>query len=72
MFSTSIVSCYVVIILFAAADSFGLSAQSVYFSSLPEVNAIGQSRAPGIKSTIESISSACGYVIFGAVLLLGE
>ena len=32
----SITSCYVVIILFAAADSFGLTAQSVYFISMPE------------------------------------
>lgn len=68
----SVGSCYIVIILFAAADSFGLAAQSVYFSSLPEVNAVGQSRALGINSTIESITSACGSVIFGAALLLGE
>lgn len=39
----SILSCYVVIVLFAVADSFGLSAQSVYFISMPEVKKIGQS-----------------------------
>ncbi|MGN0631290.1 MAG: MFS transporter, partial [Ruminococcus sp.] len=68
----SILSCYVVIVLFAVADSFGLSAQSVYFISMPEVKEIGHSRALGINSTIESITSAFGSVIFGAALLLGE
>lgn len=68
----SIVSCYVVIILFAIADSFGLAAQSVYFVSMPEVKRIGQSRALGINSTIESLASAGGSVIFGAALLLGD
>ena len=68
----SITSCYAVIILFAAADSFGSSAQSVYFISMPEVEKIGQSRALGINSTIESIVSACGPVIFGTALILGE
>ncbi|MGN1417315.1 MAG: MFS transporter [Oscillospiraceae bacterium] len=68
----SITSCYVVIVLFAVADSFGLSAQSVYFASMPEVKAIGQSRALGISSTIESITAACGSVVFGAALLLGD
>ncbi len=70
--SPSIASCYVVIVMFATADSFGLSAQSVYFVSMPEVKKIGQSRALGINSTIESITSAFGSVIFGAALLLGE
>lgn len=68
----SIISCYLVIIFFAVADSFGLSAQSVYFAAMPEVKKIGASRALGINSTIESISSASGSVIFGAALLLGE
>lgn len=68
----TISSCYIVIILFSVADSFGLSAQSVYFATMPEVKNIGQSRALGINSTIESITSACGSVIFGAALLLGE
>lgn len=68
----SIFSCYVVIVLFAVADSFGLSAQSVYFTSMTEVKKVGQSRALGINSTIESIASAFGSVIFGSALLLGE
>ncbi|MCM1382512.1 MAG: MFS transporter, partial [Muribaculaceae bacterium] len=68
----SIASCYTVIVFFAAADSFGLSAQSVYFAAMPEVKKIGASRALGINSTIESIASASGSVIFGGALLMGE
>lgn len=64
-------SCYVVVVLFAIADSFGLSAQSVYFSSLDEVKHVGQSKALGVNSTVESITSAGGSLIFGAALLLG-
>ena len=67
----SVWSCYIVVILFAIADSFGLSAQSVYFSSLPEVKKVGQSKALGVNSTVESITSASGSLIFGAALLLG-
>ncbi len=68
----SVSSCYVIIVLFAAADSFGLSSQSVYFAALPEVKKIGESYALGINNTIENITSACGSVIFGAALLMGE
>lgn len=64
-------SCYVVVVLFAIADSFGLSAQSVYFSSMDEVKKVGQSKALGVNSTVESITSAGGSLIFGAALLLG-
>lgn len=67
----SVISCYLVIIFFAIADSFGLSAQSVYFAAMPEVKKIGASRALGINSTIESAASASGSVIFGAALLMG-
>ncbi len=66
-----IFSYYIVIGLFAVANSFGLSAQSVYFTSLPEVKRVGQSKALGVNSTVESITSACGSIIFGAVLTLG-
>lgn len=68
----SVTSCYVVIVLFAIADSFGLAAQSVYFVSLPEVKAIGESQALAIKSTLDSFVSAVGTIIFGGALLLGE
>jgi predicted MFS family arabinose efflux permease len=68
----SILSCYAVIVLFAVADSFGFSAQSSYFISRPEVIRLGQSRALGIHSTVENAASACGSVVFGTALLLGE
>lgn len=71
MVNPSLISCYLVIIFFAVADSFGLSAQSVYFAALPEVKKIGASRALGINSMIESTASASGSVIFGAALLMG-
>lgn len=67
----TIMSCYVVVVLFAAADSFGLSAQSVYFASLPAVKRAGQSKALGVNSTVESVTSACGSLVFGAALMLG-
>lgn len=64
-------SCYVVIVLFAIADSFGLAAQSVYFANLDEVKLCGEGRALAVNSTIESITAACGSLIFGAALLMG-
>lgn len=67
----NIMSCYVVVVLFAAADSFGLSAQSVYFASLPAVKRVGQSMALGVNSTVESVVSACGSLVFGTALMLG-
>lgn len=67
----TVFSCYIVVVLFAIADSFGLSAQSVYFSALPEVKRTGQSKALGVNSTVESITSACGSLIFGAALMMG-
>ena len=32
---------------------------------------VGQSKALGVNSTVESITSACGSLIFGVALLLG-
>ena len=67
----SVFSCYVVVVFFAVADSFGLSAQAVYYSSLPEVKRVGQSKALGVNSTVESVTSACGSLVFGLALMLG-
>lgn len=71
VYRPDIISCYVVIVLFAVGDSFGLAAQAVYYATLPEVNRYGESKAMAVNSTVESITSACGSVIFGAVLMLG-
>jgi len=67
-----VMTCYAAIAMFAIADSFGLSAQSVYFSSLDETQAIGESRALGISSTLEAIIAANGSLVFSTVLLLGD
>ena len=67
----SIISCYIVVVLFAFADSFGLSAQAVYFSSMPDVKKAGQSKALGVNSTVESITTAGGTLVFGAALTMG-
>lgn len=67
----SVWSCYIVVVFFAVADSFGLSAQSVYYSTMDEVKKVGQSKALGVNSMVESATSACGSLIFGAALLLG-
>lgn len=67
----SIWNCYIVAAVFAVADSFGLSAQSVYFSSLPAVKKAGQSKSLGVNNTVESITQSCGSLIFGAALMLG-
>ena len=69
--NASIGSCFVVIALFSAADSFGMTMKLVYYTSIPEVEAFGGGRATGINSLVENISSALGPVIFGYTLLLG-
>ena len=63
--------CFVIILLLAVADSFGLSMQAVYFSALPEVRVYGSGKAMGINSAVESIAQTVGPMIFAAVLLLG-
>lgn len=67
----TIINCYVVIVLFAVADSFGMSAQAVYYAGLPGVKKIGNSKALGVNNTIEAIASALGPVIFGGLLMMG-
>ena len=67
----SLQSCYIVIVLFAVADSFGLAANSVYFTTRAESLDIGQNKAIAINEALTSIVSAGGSVVFGAALLLG-
>ncbi len=67
----SLQSCYIVIVMFAVADSFGLAANSVYFTTRPESLAVGQNKAIAINETLTSIVSATGSVVFGGALLLG-
>lgn len=69
--SPSILSCFIVVAMFAVADSFGLTAQSVYFTNLPEVKKLGNGKAMSINTTVENISSACGPMIFAYIFILG-
>ncbi len=65
-------TCYIAVVLFAFADSFGFTAQSVYYATLPETEAIGEGPAMGINSGFESAASTVGPLIFGAALMLGN
>ena len=38
---------------------------------MSEVKKVGQSKALGVNSVVESVTSACGSIIFGMVLILG-
>lgn len=69
--SPTIIGCFVVIAMFAVADGIGLTTQSVYYSGLPEVERLGNGKAMSIETTVENISSTCGPLIFGFVLMLG-
>ncbi len=69
--SPSVLSCFIVVAMFAIADSFGMTAQSVYFTNLPEVKKLGSGKAMGINTTVENISSACGPMIFAYIFILG-
>ncbi len=69
--SPTIWNCYVVIAVFAVANSFGLSAQSVYYSSLPAVKKAGQSKALGLNDLVENITQSCGSLLFGSLIILG-
>lgn len=71
LISPTILGCFIVIAMFAFADGIGLTAQSVYYSGLPEVERLGNGKAMSIETTIENISSTCGPIIFGFVLMLG-
>ncbi len=65
-------SCYIAVVLFAFADSFGFTAQSVYYSTLPETVAVGEGPAMGINSGVESAASTAGPLVFGFALMFGN
>lgn len=65
-------SCYIAVVLFAFADSFGFTSQSVYYSTLPETVAVGEGPAMGINSGFESAASTVGPLIFGFALMFGN
>ncbi|MBE6612701.1 MAG: MFS transporter [Ruminococcaceae bacterium] len=65
-------TCYLAVVLFAFADSFGFTSQSVYYATLPETVAIGEGPSMGINSGVESVSSTVGPLIFGFALMAGN
>lgn len=67
----SIVTCFVVIAVLSVADSFGLTAQSVYYTDIKETKILGEGRAMGINGVYENIAQMIGPIIFGGALLLG-
>ena len=64
-------TCYVAVVLFAFADSFGFTMQSVHYSTLPETVAVGEGPAMGINSGVESAASTAGPLIFGTMMMAG-
>lgn len=67
----SITNCFIVIAMFSLADSFGLTAQDVYFSGIDEVLRYGSGKAMSTKSVFENIANVFGPIVFGAALLYG-
>ena len=63
--------CFVVVVMFSIADSFGLTSQDVYFSGLEEVEAVGTGTAMAAKSVYENVANVLGPMVFGMVLLDG-
>ncbi len=66
----NIAVCFVIVGLLAIADSFGLTAQSVEYSSLDEVTEMGEGRAMGISSAFENTAYTLGPVIFSGLFML--
>lgn len=59
------------ILLLSIAISFGYAAQSTYYSSLPQVQTYGESRAMGVYSLFDNGGQTLGPVLYGVALLAG-
>ncbi len=59
------------ILLLSIAISFGYAAQSTYYSSLPQVQSYGESRAMGVYSLFDNGGQTLGPVLYGVALLAG-
>ena len=66
----NIAVCFVIVGLLAIADSFGLTAQSVEYSSLDEVAKMGEGKAMGISSAFENSAYTLGPVVFSGLFML--
>ena len=66
----NIAVCFVIVGLLAIADSFGLTAQAVEYSSLDEVNKIGEGKSMGISSAFENTAYTLGPIVFSGLFML--
>lgn len=70
MIYQNIAVCFVIVGLLAIADSFGLTAQAVEYSSLDEVNRIGEGKSMGISSAFENTAYTLGPIVFSGLFIL--
>lgn len=61
----------VLLILLGASDSYGLPAQSTYYTDMKEVKAYGYDKAMGVYSVFENMSQVFGSFIFGVIYVTG-
>lgn len=66
----NIAVCFVIVGLLAIADSFGLTAQAVEYSSMDEVNKIGEGKSMGISSAFENTANTLGPIVFSGLFML--
>lgn len=61
----------VLLVLLGASDSYGLPAQSTYYTDMKEVQSYGYDRAMGVYSLFENMSQVFGSFIFGVIYVNG-
>ncbi|WP_288702423.1 MFS transporter [uncultured Clostridium sp.] len=61
----------VLLVLLGASDSYGLPAQSTYYTDMKEVQAYGYDKAMGVYSLFENMSQVFGSFIFGIIYVNG-
>lgn len=59
------------LVLLGISDSFGLPAQSNYFTDLKEVHEYGYDKAMGVYSLFENMAQVFGSFIFGVIYMYG-
>ncbi len=65
-------SCFIIAGIMGLADSFGFTAQAVYFTDLEEVDQYGEGKSLGINSAFENIAQTVGPFVFAGAMLAGE
>ena len=61
----------VLLILLGVSDSYGLPAQSTYYTDMKEVQRYGYDKAMGVYSLFENMSQVFGSFIFGIIYVNG-